>query len=79
MTPVAERTNWRKVADALAARMLHHDYCDNGHVDITEDCANCKDRAALKVYWDAGGKLDHPDYSGAQWVTLDQVRASHDG
>lgn len=55
------RTNWRKVADVLASRLVHHVYCQDGCESVAEGvergCPFCRDIAAYGVYVKAGGTV----------------------
>jgi hypothetical protein len=66
-------TAWRDVADALYARLVIHDYCDEGHVELVADCPFCADRAACKLYRDSGGRLRAREYPDAHMVPISEI------
>lgn len=52
------RPNWRKIADGLAERLMHHTSCaqhDDPTDDDAEDCPFCADIRAYTAYVEAGG------------------------
>jgi hypothetical protein len=64
------KTDWRAVADTLYARLMYHDYCDNGHASIDPECAFCRDRAACEFYRVAGGRVRTKSFADAISVSL---------
>lgn len=48
--PLIHGRAWKRVADELAERLSHHDFCDNDHRQLDPDCPFCRDRAAYQEY-----------------------------
>jgi hypothetical protein len=71
---MSERAAWRRVAEALAERLVSHAFCtDHSEANPEPDCPWCDDREAYRAYVDAGGRdFRPPPYTG-RVVTLSEV------
>lgn len=67
-----KKTNWHKIADRLASRLMHNAPCD-AHDELDEDCPFCADAAAYQAYLDVGGTVRAPSYEGVPTVGIQEL------
>jgi hypothetical protein len=65
---------WKRVAEALAAQLASHAFCDTHRItEPAPDCPHCEDRQAYLAYLKAGGRDFRPPAYEGPVITLPEV------